>query len=542
MKLFKNHICRLRKASALLLLVCIATFASSSVFAQSAFEDPQSRVKGKKAGDLSVVDGKIDAGSVSLGSSSQVVVLLRNDSATPLTSGTISLYPSSNVSASVGENECARQPLPPGAVCAIALSVKGLQVGTFRIEMLMRHEGKSKLLTTTISGNVEKSEDSSADIISDLETIPSELKFGSLKESRPLTRSLILRNVTSKPVKISSIDIEASEESGYSQRSDCLELLSGEACILTITWAPQSRGPATGILVVNHDGPTGVVSVILDGTYSPGQASAVGVFPEAVPGRGLLTASKTSISFGSNIEASSVITTSLVNIGDEPLTIRDIRLSNEENGLKIASGGCRPGTILDPVEACPLTLRWEPARKGNILDDVQIIHDGARGILVLPVEGKASKAVNQDSKAIMFGGDGGDLLRAIPPISSGELGLGEGEAEPAQVNIGKALEGYRITSLAANKAIIVGPGGSRVILDGEETVIGGVLLRVGIRPSAVQFAAANQRVMILFDKSLGARVSADESTVSEVEEDDSAPLFLSPTVSNDADASEESSE
>jgi len=494
--------------SALVLMV----FVSSSAFAQSAFDDPGARNAGSaKSGDLVSVDGKTDAGSVSLGASSQVVILFRNDGSKPITSGDISLYPSSNVSASVGENECNRQPLPPDAVCAIALSVKGLQPGKFRIEMLMRHDGRTKLITSTISGSVERSDDSSTDIISDIETVPSELKFGNLKESRPLTRSLILRNVTSKTITVNSIDVESNEQAGYSIKSDCGKLLSGEACVATVTWAPQQRGPATGVLVVNHDGPTGVVSVVLDGIYSPGQAQEVGIFPEAVPGKGLLTASQKEVDFGAKIESASSITVSLVNVGDAPLKINQIKLSNEDNGIQIASNGCRPGLTLSPVEACPLTLKWEPVREGSILDDVQITHDGARGILVLPVRGSASKAVNRDSKAMVFGGEAGDILRAIPPISSGEMG-----EEPAKKSkhrdVSGALEGYKISSLAKNRAIVSGPGGSRVVFDGQETVIGGVLWIVKVRENAVEFSGGGQKILLLFDRSLSPTEGGDFSS------------------------------
>lgn len=492
----------------------------NSAMAQSAFDDPGSRSQGSKSGDLVTVEKKIEAGAVALGSSSQVVVLFRNDGSKPITSGTISLYPSSNVSAKVGENECSQQPLPPDAVCAIALSVKGLQPGQFRIEMLMRHDGRTKLITSTVSGTVERSDDATADIISDLDTIPSELKFGTLKESRPLTRSLILRNVTSKEINISDITIESNEQSGYELKSNCEKLLSGEACVSTVTWAPQQRGPATGALVVKHDGPTGVVSVILDGSYEPAQASEVGIFPEAVPGKGLLTASQKEIDFGNNIEASSSITVSLVNVGDAPLTLDRLRLSNEDSGIKISSTGCRPGAVLQPVEACPLTLNWEPVREGSVLDDVQILHDGARGILVLPVRGQASKAVNRDSKSIVFGGDSGDLLRAIPPISASSVGANDVPVQPqkssrSSVNVSGALEGYKITSLAKNRAIVSGPGGSRVVFNGQETVIGGVLWQVGIRQSAVEFRNGEQKILILFDRSLSAPGSSASSGTSQ---------------------------
>ncbi len=480
-------------------------FSVGSASAQSAFDDPGVRkANGSKGGDLVAVGGNVDAGDVALGSSSQVVILMRNDGSKPIVSREISLYPSSNVSASIAQNECSQAPLPPDAVCAIAFSIKGLQPGKFRIEMLMRHDGRSKLTTSTISGLVDISADSSRDVINDLETIPAEIKFGVLKESRPLTRSVILRNVTSKLILINSIEIESNDRAGYTLKSDCEKLDSGAACIATVTWAPEQRGPATGVLVVNHDGPTGVVSVILDGSYDPSKASEVGVFPEAVPGKGLLTASQTDIDFGEDIETASSITVSLVNVGDAPVAIGNIRLSNDDNGVKISSKGCKIGSVLNPVEACPLTLTWEPVRTGSVLDDVQIIHDGARGILVLPITGTSSKAVNQDSKSIVFNDGGAEaILRAIEPIPASAVEEPKQKStSSANSNPSSSLEGYRITSLAQTRAIVSGPGGSRVVFSGQETVIGGVLWEVTVQSSAVQFRNGSQKVLLLFDRSL----------------------------------------
>lgn len=511
-------------------LVIYAANPSSFAFAQqSAFEDPGARSSDSKSGDLVTVESKIDAGAVALGSASQVVILMRNDGTKPITSGAISLYPSSNVSANVGENECIATPLPSGAVCAIALSVKGLQPGKFRVELLMRHDGRAKLLTATVSGVVERSDDASADIISDLDTIPQDLSFGTLKDSRPLTQSVILRNVTSKEINVENIRIDSNEQAGYSHKSDCEKLLSGEACIATVTWAPQQRGPATGVLVVNHDGPTGVVSVILDGEYTPTAAREVGIFPEAVPGKGLLTASQTEIDFGDSIESASAITISLVNVGDVPLTLNNISLSNKDNGIAIESEGCQKDLVLNPVEACPLTLTWEPVREGAILDDIQIKHDGARGILVLPVRGEADMVVNKDSQTIMLSTD--DLMSSIPPISASEVDASaQGGISATSSNNGGevssgsgtgSLDGFRVTSLAKDRAIVSGPGGSRVVFNRQETVIGGTLWRIAVRPNAVEFINNQQRALLLFDHSLsftgetGAASSASSSESSE---------------------------
>lgn len=485
--------------------------------AQSAFEDPGARDQtAGQSGDLVAVENRINAGDVALGSSSQVVILMRNDGIKPITSGVISLYPSSNVSAAVGENECIENPLPSGAVCAIAVSIKGLQPGKFRTEILMRHDGRSKLITATVSGVVERSADTTNDIISDLDTIPSELDFGTLKDSRPLTRSIILRNVTSKEIYVSDMRIESNDKSGYGLNSSCEKLLSGEACIATVTWSPQQRGPSTGVLVVNHDGPTGVVSIILDGEYNPDAAREVSVFPEAVPGKGLLTASQTEIDFGTGIESASAITVSLVNVGDTPLELKDIALTNKDNGITVEKTGCGMGVTLNPVEACPLTLMWEPVREGAILDDVKIRHDGARGILVLPVRGNADSVVNKDSKAVILNDD---TFSAIPPLSLSDLSKEERKGlsqtnvmsgarssthsgEVASRSGGGSLDGFKVTSLAKDRAIISGPGGSRVVFNSQETVIGGVLWRVSVRPNAVELLGGDQRALLLFDHSL----------------------------------------
>lgn len=510
--------------SGFIFVIAVMLFNSVGVYAQSAFEDPGARnPQGKAGGGLSAVNSDLDSGVVSLGSASQAVLLFRNDGNKPVTMGAIDIYPSSNVSASIAQNQCAKEPLEYGAVCAVALSVKGLQRGRFRVELLIRHDGRSKLITSTVSGSVESGDDDTFELVNDVEAVPSELDFGSLSDSRTQIKSIILRNVTSKKIKITNLNVLANPQSGFTLDADCDDLNSGEACLATVTWSPEQVGPASGVLVVDHDGPAAVTSVSIKGEYSPAGASTADVFPSAVPGKGLLTASQTDIDFGAGIETSSAITVSLVNVGDAPVMINDIRLSNDKNGVEISKNGCAPGTMLDPVEACPMTLTWEPVREGAILDDVQIRHNGARGILVLPLKGSATKAVNKDSEAIFLGDiDGSPYLGSVPTISSKDLGVDNSPANgnaPSDVtssentpvssnrkssvpDVRGVLDGYKITSLASNRAIVSGPGGSRVVFDGEEAVIGGVLWDVHVHDSAVRFGVGDQKVLLLFDKSL----------------------------------------
>lgn len=527
------------------LVFAAAVTISSAALAQSAFDDPGSRATGGQAGDLKPVTDKVDAGSVTLGSSGQAVILFRNDDSKPIKTGAINLYPSSNISATIGENQCAMDAIAPGEICAISLQIKGLQQGKFRIEMLMRHDGRAKLLTSTIDGNVDSTGTDAKDLISDLETIPNMIDFGTLDESRPQVKAVILRNKTSKSINIESIDVSAGDQSGFSIESNCGELATGAACVGAITWSPEQRGPATGTVIVRHSGATGVSTVELKGAYDPEEAEKATLFPEAIPGKGLLVSSTENIDFGSGVSRSASITASLVNVGDAPVTLTAIRMTNSENGIKTEPTGCTVGEVLGPLEACPLTLTWEPVREGTIVDDVQVAHTGARGILVMPLRGSAAKPVNRDSKAIMLGEQGPEaIIRNIQPLSMDEMGedvaldadessaaktgdadkkttskpsssAGEsakpasstvtstsGERSMPQVDVRGILDGYTITSYSSNRAIVSGPGGSRVVFNGEQAVIGGVLWSISIRPSAVEFQNGAQKVLLLFDRSL----------------------------------------
>ncbi len=469
----------------------------------TAFDDPSARVAGGSGG-LIAANGNVDGGAVPIGATAQVVVLFRNESGRNVTTGEINLYPSSNISASVSLNQCGQEALPAGSECAIALSVKGLQPGPWRVEMLMRHDGRTRLVTSTLSGTVEGSAEGRAQLISDVESIPAALDFEALSASRTLVKSVILRNITSNPIEIKNIAIEANPQAGYALRSDCTSLEAGQACIVTVSWAPVQEGPATGVLIVEHNGPTGVVSINLNGEYNPQEVSKATVFPKAVPGRGLLVSSQEHVDFGSGIASKSSITVSLVNVGDAALVLEDLRLSGKDNGLTIESNGCQPGMLLEPIQACPLTLSWAPVRAGGLIDDMQVMHSGARGILVIPVRGTAQAAVSQDSQAILLSASPGMQLDMKDLKDKDEKDEEDYSAlqQAAPANKARTLDGYVITSFATNRAIIAGPGGSRVVFDDEVVVIGGVQWLVNMRKSGIEFHNGQDKVLLLFDRSL----------------------------------------
>ncbi|PZP57023.1 MAG: hypothetical protein DI586_01650 [Micavibrio aeruginosavorus] len=452
----------------------------------TALDDPASRgATGAVAGGgLAPVEDEIDAEEVTIGATSQVVMRFRNESGKEIKISKIDLYPSSTVSAGVSVDECSSGPVPAGSECAIVVTVKGLKTGNWRVEALVRHDAKSKITTASMKGTVAEGDEATDKLLSDVETIPDEIDFGSITSGRPMVKSVILRNVTSDPLEITSV-IVSPDTSGYTVKTQCGKLAPGAACMVELTWAPLSKGQADGVLTVEHTGATKVASVLLTGEYDPEDVEKANIFPESVAGKGLLVASSEEIDFGSiNSEAS--VTVSLVNVGDADIELGHIELGGIENGLSVSHTGCKLGMILKPVEACPMTLTWSAIREGSIIDDVQVHHDGARGVLVLPVRGSASAAVNRDTKAVV--------------VETTTPGKETTAAKP--VDKSTALEGFVITSHSGKRAIINGPGGSRVVSDNQQIVLGGIQWVVDITPQGIDFTSGRDRIRLLFDRSL----------------------------------------
>lgn len=517
----------------ILLLLVGAAYAQGP----SAFFDPgaQQSGGGTAGGGLVPVQPSVDGGQVPIGATAQVVVRFRNEGTQPVQTTSIRLYPSSTISANISLDQCQEAALDPGAECAIALSVKGLQAGSWRVEMLVSHTGRTRLVSATMTGSVEVSGEGAGRLASDIETIPDEVDFSSLAASQSLVEPVILRNITSVPITITDIYIDAPDNAGFSLNTECDSLQPGQACIATVRWSPRLRGPVSGVLVAKHDGPAAVSSVALRGTYNPEQVAEARMFPSAVPGRGLLVASQTEIDFGDDIRRASTMTVSLVNAGDADLTIRDIIVAGKDNGLSIRGAGCQPGQVLEPVEACPLTISWSPTAIGPLLDDVQVVHNGARGVLVLPVRGEAEAVVSQDQGAILMsnvsmapimaggrdittsGDEDGERDPAAEhqhAASANRDRVSSGSFMPAVSNPASVLDGLKITSFSPTRAIVAGPGGSRIVYNNEAVVLGGIPWDVNIQRNGIEFTNQGQTVLLLFDRSLSSanRVSGQSGS------------------------------
>lgn len=473
--------------------------ASSVAYGQMAFNDPGMTSGSGPVGSLVAVETRIEAGQMEPGMNNSVVVQFRNETGGDVEMRDIKLFPSSNVTANIVSNECQEDHvLSAGAQCAVVLDIRGLQSGVFRVEVLARHTGRTRLATATVSGTVLTT-DRNVQRGVDIEITPNPIDFGKLEASRSIIRSMIVRNMTSQPITITDIRIDAADNAGFALNTNCgdADLMAGASCVASVVWSPLTKGPTSGALVVQHSGSTGVATAELKGEFLPTETSAARLFPEPVPGKGLLVASEEEIAFGSNVDSHSSITVSLVNIGDAPLTLRDIELAGSEQGLKIINQGCVSGMELQPTEACPLTISWLPSRSGIVIDDVRVAHTGARGVMVLPIRGTSIAAVNIDQKPIMT------VIEETyqEPVRSGS---DVPTSAPApQGNTGTpVLDGYTVSSLSRSGAIINGPGGSRMVRNGQTVRLAGHVWQVEITPDGVAMVSGRNRVLMVFDRSL----------------------------------------
>jgi hypothetical protein len=493
-----------------MVLTVLLTVTTHQTYAQyNAFEDPP---QGGAAGSIGATNQEIspnkpeiDGGEVAQGQTAQVIVLLRNNASTPIALERIELAPSSNISARITNNQCGQSPIKPNIECAVTVSVKGESTGKFKLGMLIYHNGKTQLSNAFIIGTVGAGKVGSGNATglptNEIEAFPIALDFGQTKGRTPLVRSIALRNASSTTVKITGIDLAASPLTGFSVAApDCKELLASQACVATVTWAPLSEGKSEGVLVLRHDGPSGSLQIPLSGEYQLTKTPKAELFPSAMPGKGLIVADLEKVDFGGAVDGAASITVTLINNGEKAVSLKQVRLAGSDNGLSLSGDDCAAGQTLEPYQGCALTINWTPRREGPVIDDVQIIHDGARGVLILPVRGKATKIVTGSLPLLS------NVTSALPKLDGKSLDeslVGAQESDtPAMATDTASLNGYRVTSLSKDRAILAGPNGRVMVRNNVRQAIGGGYWLPRITPEGVRLSGERDKVLLIFDRTL----------------------------------------
>ena len=410
--------------------------------------------------------------------------------------------------------------LKSGGECVIVVNWQPDAEGAAQGVMTVKHSGKQEMANLEIRGiyqPVAVTGDEGSVAIA-----PEFLDFGTAAGGTLMSRSVILSNKTKADIDIKDISIEASDRAGLEFKSKCPEKLNaGGSCVLVVMWTPTSNGVAQGVLTVKHSGKQSMASLEISGTFTPNAVTSAGIYPSSSPDKGLLVADREVIDFGENIDESSTIVISLVNSGDAELTIYDLALSGLDNGVHLSDKGCAKDSVLKPSSACALTLNWLPRRVGELVDSLQIIHSGARGVLVIPLSGTATgvsqQALELEKKATL----GEEVNAFYEDFYYDNVAAKSGELDsPAAIEsvidiekINKELEpldekkarikAIEVTSLAFDRAVLKSPdGNSMIVRDSEKVVIEGDEWGVAILPTGVILYNEGGEVKLHFDSSL----------------------------------------
>ncbi len=423
------------------------------------------------------------------------------------------------------ESQCS-ETLVPKENCIVMVSWKPTTRGAAQGALTVKHSGNAGVASIEVTATYSPEGQIKEDLVDNgIQIAPEELDFGTSAGGVTMVRPITISNKTLEPVNIKDIYITASDKSGLSYKSKCSEVLSVDgSCIVMVNWTPSVKGLVQGVLAIHHTAKGQVTTAEIKATLTPEAAANAKIYPDTAINQGLLVADRDNIDFGSAIIEESSVVVSLVNAGSYELTINNISLAGFGAGIYVSETGCNAEKSLLPGEACPVILNWIPDRKGAIVDSLQVTHDGARGILVLPIKGNAAQ-VSKGARNILLraraaGEDVGEYYEDYVYKTLGDDNLvDDARREDGTLDIKKLneeikelsekqkaekeLEGFTISSHSASRAVIKGSKHSIIVRDGGISVINGKKWRVAIVPTGVVLIGEDKtEVELVFDSAL----------------------------------------
>jgi len=458
---------------------------------------PEQNAAGKDAeGKVDITPDSLDFGTSSGGLAMMRSMQVNNNSAEDVEIWDVDLDVADKSGFSY-KSQCPEM-LSPGESCSIVVTWQPTTAGLAQGVMVVQHSGKNGMSRAEIKGLyqlADKGPDGKPATEGKIEATPASLDFGSSAGGISAVRSVIVSNGTPESVDIKGVVLDVPEQSGFSSKSECPQTLAaGKSCNIVVTWLPTVKGTAEGVLIVQHTGKSGMTQIDVKGTLQPQEGKTAALYPEITPNRGLLVSDKEKVDFGASVKKASAITMTLVNSGSAALTLKGMELSGVEDDLEVADDGCAPETVLQPGEACPLTLSWDPEHGGSMLDSLRITHTGARGVLVIPVSGTADATVGVVATDPGASAPGKSSSGTPSPIIS------IGHETPMSMKA--TLSGYTVTSHSASRAVLSGPNGGQVVRDGENIILEGIDCTVTIVPTGVILSNKSDKVKLPFDSAL----------------------------------------
>jgi Abnormal spindle-like microcephaly-assoc'd, ASPM-SPD-2-Hydin len=257
------------------------------------------------------------------------------------------------------------------------LTIAGGQSATFNVEFAPQSAG-------TLTGNLAFSSNASNSTLNvalsgaalapgSLATSPTSLSFGSVLVGSSQQQSVSVTNTGGTSVTISQASASGT---GFSMSSSGLPLTlaAGKSASLTVTFAPQSAGTASGSAIITSNAPNPTLTIPLSGTaVAPGGLSAT---PSSL--------SFTSIQAGDSETLSEVVK----NTGGSSLTISQVSVL----GAEFSVTGITPPVSLTSGQSYTFGVGFAPQAPGSASGSISITSDGSNPSVTIPLSGSATAA------------------------------------------------------------------------------------------------------------------------------------------------------
>lgn len=208
-----------------------------------------------------------------------------------------------------------------------------------------------------------------------------------------------------------------------------------DRCSIAVEVVPNSPGPWTVELLVNHNGQGRIARAELMGT-------TLGKTGEKTEGLAISKKIAPPLDFGSVLagEEHSTRTMLIENDSNNQLVISKIDLiSQQGDGLKLRESGCKEGDQLKPGESCPITVMWEPSQKENLATDLIVRHNGDLGFVVVPIRGAAKVVEAEKDKDGKSTDDGVRSRNSAPSVVTSSQVIAPTSVLPALNQLAQSL-------------------------------------------------------------------------------------------------------
>jgi Tol biopolymer transport system component len=271
---------------------------------------------------------------------------------------------------------CTGATLDPAQMCIVHVSFTPTELGVRTAQLTFTHTGPSSPDHVLLTG---------VGAPSALQLTPDPVDFGEVlvgTTAGPLAATAL--NIGELPIAIHAVGVEGPHAADFTiDASACVgvNLVKDGGCMVAIELTPADVGVRTANLVVTSSAPGSPHSVVLTGRSGVQFGPAVRVTPDVTDFREVLV--------GATSPEAEITVTS---VGTAAATISSLAIEEDDAEAFDLTGDACTGAVLQPGEACLLTVIFTPAEPGDHAAVVRV-HDDApdspqagalRGIGIFP--------------------------------------------------------------------------------------------------------------------------------------------------------------